>query len=77
MKGSQVSDHTTASVAVHGKSYYKLRLQLENEGTIKDRYFQKDYEFNSPSAASTVILGRNSNGNLDWKTSDGKYLKEL
>ena len=77
MKGSQVSDHTTSSVAVHGKGYYKLRLQLENEGIIKDRHFQKDYEFSSPSAASTVILGRNSNGNLDWKTSDGKNLKEL
>lgn len=77
LKGSKVSDHTTSSVAVHGKGYYELRLQLENEEVIKDRIFQKDYEFSSPSAAATVIQGRNSNGNLDWKTSDGKNLKEL
>ena len=77
LQGSKVSDHTTSSLTVHGKGYYELRLRLEDEGVIKDRIFQKDYEFNSPSAAATVIQGRNSNGNLEWKTSDGKSLKEL
>ena len=77
VKGSLVSDHTTSSITVHGKGYYELRLQLENEGIIEDRSFQKDYEFSSPSAASTVLLGRNSNGNIDWKTSEGISMKEL
>ena len=34
-------------------------------------------EFHAPSAASAVILGHTSNGNVDWKTDDGKKLKDL
>ena len=38
---------------------------------------EKDYEFNAPSAASAVILGRTSNGNIDWKNDSGVSLKDL
>ena len=38
--------------------------------------FEKDYEFNAPSAASAVILGRTSNGNVDWKDELGICLKD-
>ena len=37
----------------------------------------RDYEFNAPSAASAVIFGHTSNGNVDWKTDDGTELKDL
>ena len=37
----------------------------------------KDYEFSSPSAAAAVLLGRASNGRLDWKSADGRTLKDL
>lgn len=37
----------------------------------------KDYEFSSPSAAASVLLGRASNGRLDWKSADGRTLKDL
>ena len=47
------------------------------DGVIIDRAFTRDYEFNAPSAASAVILGHTSNGNVDWKTSDGTKLKDL
>lgn len=39
--------------------------------------FLKDHLFSSPSQASSVILGRSSNGWLDWKDSDGRTLDEL
>ena len=39
--------------------------------------FLKDYIFNSPSGASNIILGRNSNGWTEWKTSAGKKLEEI
>lgn len=75
VSGSKVSDHTVASFETRGKTYYKLRNTLESDGTIQDGVFTRDYEFSSPSAASAVILGRTSNGNMDWKTSEGKELK--
>ena len=33
--------------------------------------------FPSPSTAAMVLLGRSSNGRVEWKSSDGKTLKEL
>ena len=77
LEGSTVSDHTVPSLETKGKSYYNLRNALIKDGTILDRVFTRDYEFKAPSAASAVILGHTSNGNVDWKTSDGTKLKDL
>lgn len=54
-------------------SYKKLRLQLEGDGTLVlasdglTMTFSHDCVFASPSAASATVLGRASNGRLDWK----------
>ena len=77
VKGSIVSDHIVPSVQSRGKGYYELRSELESNGTIQDRTFQSNYEFSAPSAASAVVLGHTSNGNLDWKTEDGTKLKDI
>ena len=77
IKGSKVSAGTVPSFETRGKSYYKLRLQLEADGTIADGQFQRDYEFNAPSAASAVVMGHTSNGNVDWKDANGVKLKDL
>lgn len=77
LEGSTISDHTVPSLETKGKTYYKLRNNLIRDGVIVDRVFTRDYEFNAPSAASAVILGHTSNGNVDWKTSDGTKLKDL
>lgn len=77
LKGSTVSTHTVPSMEVHAKSMFKLRAAMEKEGIIVDGSFTRDYEFTSPSAASTLVLGRSSNGNADWKSKDGLRLKDL
>jgi len=77
LQGSTVSDHIVPSLETRGKTYYKLRNDLEKKGVITDRKFTRDYEFNAPSAASAVVLGHTSNGNVDWKTADGVKLKDL
>lgn len=77
VKSSIVSEQTVPSFETKGKTYFKLRNALIDEGVIVDRKFTKDYEFSAPSAASAVILGHTSNGNVDWKTGDGKKLKDL
>lgn len=77
LKDSIVSDHIVPSLKLQGKHYYNLRNALVNEGIVVDREFTRDYEFNAPSAASAVILGHTSNGNVDWKTAEGVKLKDL
>ena len=77
LQGSIISDHIVPSFETRGKSYYKLRDSLIKDGVISDGVFTIDYEFNAPSAASAVILGHTSNGNVDWKTDDGTKLKDL
>ena len=78
LKGSRLSDYVVQSM-IEGKhtSYYRLRLQLEDDWTVSGKRFCRDYEFRSPSAASTVVLGHSSNGNADWKTEEGVRLKDI
>ena len=77
LQGSVISDHIVPSLETRGKTYFNLRKTLIKDGIIVDRQFMKDYEFNAPSAASAVILGHTSNGNVDWKTEGGTKLKDL
>lgn len=77
LKDSIISDHIVPSLETSGKTYYILRNKLESDGTISDRIFTRNYEFSAPSAASAVILGHTSNGNIDWKTADGTKLRDL
>lgn len=77
LKGASISNNITPAYENSNKGYFKLRKKLESDGTIVDGVFEKDYEFNSPSAASSVIVGSSSNGTVDWKTDLGVKLKEL
>lgn len=77
VRGSKVSDAIVPSFETRSKSYYKLRIQLEEDGVISDGVFQRDFEFSAPSAASAVVLGRSSNGNTDWRLEDGTRLKDI
>lgn len=77
VKDSVISDHVTPSFMIQGKTYFNLRNALQEDGVIADRVFVKDYEFNAPSAASAVVLGRSSNGQIAWKTEDGVILRAL
>jgi len=58
-----------------------LRSRLIEKGIIVEEgnsyRFIQNYLFTSPSAASSILLGRNSNGPKEWKDSKGNTLKEL
>ena len=63
--------------------YAALREQLIADGRMAPMsgnpaylIFKHDVPFKSASAASSVILNRNSNGRVEWKLSDGQSLKE-
>lgn len=61
--------------------YKNLRDNLIEKGIITEEdnklVFAKAYEFKSPSAASSVIIGYPTNGRDCWKNKDGKSLKEI
>ena len=58
-----------------------LRKQFLTDGTLVPKNgfyeFTKDTEFSSPSAAAAVIEGGSANGLIEWRTEDGRVLKEL
>ena len=62
-------------------AYAKAREPLLVSGILKvegDRVvFTKDHLFTSPSAAAAVLLGRNANGWVEWKSKEGKTLDAL
>lgn len=57
------------------------RKQLLEVGTLvakSDRLvFAKDTEFSSPSTAAAIVRGGSANGLIEWKSADGKTLKQL
>lgn len=59
----------------------KMRNFLINNNFVtkeNDFYIlKKDYLFKSPSQASGVILGHNSNGWIDWKNKNGETLNDV
>lgn len=77
-QGSEASKEVVSSFP---KSAMKRKESMLQDGTLKDigdaLIFQKDYLFSSPSGASTVTLGRSSNGWIDWKNKKGETLKAL
>lgn len=76
VRGSKVSNDVVNSFVSH--PYYALRRKLEDAGIIENGIFTRDCdEFKAPSAASSVVLGRSSNGNTDWKNVAGTPLKDL
>jgi hypothetical protein len=76
--GSQA--HSEALPSLRGPATAR-RQSLIDAGVIipqdGDLVFADDYSFTSPSLASSIILGRSSNGRITWKDSSGVSLKEL
>ena len=58
-----------------------MRAALLANGVLQsaadENVFTQDYMFNSPSTAAAVVLGRIANGRIEWKTKNGKTLKEI
>lgn len=55
----------------------KFRRELETSGMIQKGILMKNIEFNAPSPAAMLVLGRSATGYEEWLTSDGKKLKDI
>ncbi len=75
------SDVATEEVPSISASISELRAKLVASGVIIEQggglLFAQNYDFNSPSKAACVILGRSANGRKEWADKNGKTLKEI
>lgn len=67
--------------SILGTSIEKLRLNLLETGVMRPEgttvVFERDHLFRSPSMAGQALLGRTSNGWMEWKDKDGRTLDEV
>lgn len=79
--GSQAVGETVPSMQQHVRGMYDLRQELIGNGVLERNgdYFRftQDFIFSSPSTAAAVVLGRSTNGRVEWKNEKGRTLKEL
>jgi hypothetical protein len=77
-KGSEAKKSLSKSTT---ETYRNLRRKLIETKILIDKgdklEFTEDAIFNSPSAASSMVLGRNSNGFTEWVTEKGKSFKNI
>jgi hypothetical protein len=56
---------------------YARSVREANRDSIDENgALQKDILFKTPSGAASFVLGSPANGNIEWKTKDGKTLKD-
>jgi hypothetical protein len=57
--------------------YVRAIREDNKDGIDSNNVLLKDLLFRTPSGASSFVLGAPTNGNIEWKTEDGKTLKDL
>jgi hypothetical protein len=81
LSGSTAAVVEADSLIQYAPRVSEFRKELITSGVVVQEgellRFKQDYTFSSPSYASCVVLGRNSNGRESWKDSAGKTLKEI
>ena len=79
LKGSRGRTENVASI--QGTSQERFRNQLVVEGILTEidgmYVFSRDHLFASPSSAAGALLGRSTNGWVEWKTAQGKTLDQV
>jgi len=78
LKGSEANTTLSKSIA---QGWIKLRNKLMDAGILIEKgsklQFADDAIFNSPSAAASVILGRQAAGPIEWVDENGRTYKEI
>lgn len=76
--GSEVSQNTSKSLS---SGWLKIRKKLMDAGVLKDQggsfVLVEDAKFSSPSAAASVVLGRQAPGPISWIDETDKTYKQV
>jgi len=70
-------------ISFKGKSYESLRNKIEKKGLFENSKISgvlvliKDLDFDSPSAAASIVKNRLTNGRKEWKLKDGTSLDDF
>ncbi len=71
--GSVIRKEILSSCPDHAKSAREdNKKYIDENGAL-----QRDILFKTPSGASDFVLGASTSGNVEWKTAEGKTLKEF
>lgn len=73
LKGSYIYPETADYLPAGVKKAREQHAAIINKAGI----LQEDISFGSPSYASSFVCGKNSNGLIEWKNTDGVLLKEM
>jgi hypothetical protein len=71
LKGSRIELNDSDSIPP-GIKESRQKAKINGDGIL-----QEDVLFKSPSYAAAFVIGGHANGLTEWKTADGKTLKEL
>lgn len=74
LKGSKIKNGIYESLS---KSLVNFVERERESNCIQNGEFIDDYLCTTPTMAAVLILGRNSNGYIDWKNKEGKTLGEI
>jgi len=73
LSGSTIRKDTVPSCPDYAKSAREDNKDYIDENCV----MQKDILFKTPSGAAAFVLGASANGNVEWKTEDGKTFKDI
>lgn len=71
LKGSNIEVVDSSSIPP-GVKEARTNAAIDSNGSL-----QEDVLFNSPSYAAAFVIGGHVNGLVEWKTAEGKSLKEI
>lgn len=75
LKGSRIAESVTNSFS---KYLISLRDSMIKSGTINNSFeFTRDQVFTSPSLAAAIVMGRNANGQTEWRTESHKTIRQI
>lgn len=81
LAGSTMAVDVVPSLAENAPGVIELRRELLASGVVARQgdqlTFTQDYVFSSPSYASSVVIGRNTNGRESWRDAAGRTLKAI
>ncbi len=71
LKGSHIETKDSSSIPP------KIKEARQKAEIDISEILQEDILFHSPSYAAAFVIGGHANGLTEWKTADGRTLKEL